>query len=93
MAVDATSGSGMDLNQLLNSALQGGTMSNLFGNDSAGMPLGLVLGLALSRGGLFGNNNGVDGAVGASGFLQSKEGRDMINSFMKYFRSFNGQSN
>jgi hypothetical protein len=46
MAVDATTGSGMDLNQLLNSALQGGTMSNLFGNDSAGMPLGLVLGLA-----------------------------------------------
>jgi hypothetical protein len=29
----------------------------------------------------------------ASGFLQSKEGRDMISSFMKYFRSFNGQSN
>jgi hypothetical protein len=39
-------------------------MSNLFGNDSAGMPLGLVLGLALSRGGLFGNN--ADGAAVAS---------------------------
>jgi hypothetical protein len=78
MAVDATNGSGMDLNQLLNSALQGGTMSNLFGNDAAGMPLGLVLGLALSRGGLFGNNNGVDGAVGAAGFSQPQANMSLM---------------
>lgn len=62
MAVEPTMDSGMDWNQLLNSALQGGNMANLLGNDSAGMTTGLVLGLALSRGGLFGNNV-ADGAV------------------------------
>jgi len=55
---------GLDLNSLLQSAIAGGSMSNIFGgNDMGGMGGGLVLGLLLGRGGLLGNGLGVDGAV------------------------------
>lgn len=66
MAVDSTgTGSGIDLNQLFQSAITGGNMGNLFGsNDNMGGGLigGLILGSLLrNNGNLFGN--GVDGGV------------------------------
>lgn len=58
MAVDTSSGStGLDLNSLLQSAIAGGNMSNIFGSDASGVVMGLLLG----RLGLFGNGNGWDG--------------------------------
>ena len=58
MAVDSTgTGSGIDLNNLFQSAITGGSMGNIFGGDGSGVVLGLLLG----RTGLLGNN--LDGNV------------------------------
>lgn len=58
MAVESTdTGSGVNLNTLLQSALAGNSMSNLFGSGDAS---GVVMGLLLGRLGLFGQN-GLDG--------------------------------
>lgn len=58
MAVDSTgTSSGIDLNSLLQSAITGGSMGNIFGGGDAS---GVVMGLLLGRLGLFGNN-GLDG--------------------------------
>lgn len=52
---------GFNINSLLQSAIAGGTMSDLFGGKGeGGIGTGLVLGLVLGRNGLFGNN-GFDG--------------------------------
>lgn len=70
MAVDSTStGSGIDLNQLFQSAITGGNMGNLFGGGSdnmgGGMIGGLILGSLLrNNGNLFGG--GADGGVGGA---------------------------
>jgi hypothetical protein len=61
MAVDSTvTGSGIDLNQLFQSAITGGNMGNLFGsndNMGGGMIGGLILGSLLrNNGNLFGGN-------------------------------------
>lgn len=59
MAVDSTStGSSVDLNSLLQSAITGGSMGNIFGGGDGS---GVVLGLLLGRTGLLGNN--LDGNV------------------------------
>ena len=58
MAIDPSGSSttgNVDLNSLLQSALAGGSMSNIFGGDASGVVMGLLLG----RLGLFGNN--IDG--------------------------------
>lgn len=58
MAVDSTgTSSGIDLNSLLQSAITGGSMGNIFGGGDVS---GVVMGLLLGRVGLFGNN-GLDG--------------------------------
>lgn len=59
MAVDSTStGSGIDLNQLFQSAITGGNMGNIFGGG--GNEGGFVMGALLGRL-LFNNGNGLDG--------------------------------
>jgi hypothetical protein len=69
MAVDSTStGSGIDLNNLFQSAITGGNMGNLFGGSSDNMGGGLIGGLILgsllrNNGNLFGGADG--GAAGA----------------------------
>lgn len=69
MAVDSTSmGSGIDLNQLFQSAITGGNMGNLFGGGSDNMGGGMIGGLIL--GSLLRNNGnlfGGDGTAGAAG--------------------------
>jgi hypothetical protein len=73
MAVDSTvTGSGIDLNQLFQSAITGGNMGNLFGsndNMGGGMIGGLILGSLLrNNGNLFGGN-GDGAAIGAGGAM------------------------
>jgi hypothetical protein len=54
---------GIDLNSLLQSAIAGGTMSDLFGGKSDGGNLvsGLLLGMLAGRNGLFGDNGNGNG--------------------------------
>ena len=59
MAVDSTStGSGIDLNQLFQSAITGGNMGNIFGGGNEG---GFVMGALLGRLLFNPNGNGLDG--------------------------------
>lgn len=59
MAIDSSGSSmagGLDINSLIQSAIAGGTVSDLFGSKDGGLGTGLILGLIASRGGLLGNN-------------------------------------
>lgn len=91
MAIDPQAGSstpgGFDLNSFLQSAITGGAMGNIFGGNDGNIGNGLVLGLLLGRGGLFGNG------IGNDGFGNDNASRAAIDSAVSAALAQNNQAN